>query len=217
MTEELKGRSCIKCNKWKPFTEFHKARNFKTGYASQCKVCACERYRDYISTEEAQLKREEWKNSNLGKETLARNKRTMQEKAEILRKEKLINLELTKEERKRKGEETKRLYYESELRRIVTRKYRQSHKDVINENTALRRAIKLQAKPGWYEEEKSLIKFLYKTSKEFSEKTGIDYEIDHIIPLISSLVCGLHCISNLQILPAKINSSKGNKYWPDMP
>jgi len=42
-------------------------------------------------------------------------------------------------------------------------------------------------------------------------------EVDHIVPLKSSTVCGLHTQANLQILPSVDNSRKGNHWWPDMP
>jgi len=37
------------------------------------------------------------------------------------------------------------------------------------------------------------------------------HHVDHIVPLVSQLVCGL------QILDAKANIEKGNRSWPDMP
>jgi hypothetical protein len=47
--------------------------------------------------------------------------------------------------------------------------------------------------------------------------TGIAYQVDHIIPLQSKYVCGLHNEFNLRVITAKENNIKGNRFWPDMP
>lgn len=44
-----------------------------------------------------------------------------------------------------------------------------------------------------------------------------DLEVDHIVPLVSKIVCGLHCPANLAAVPPPYNRAKGNKYWPNMP
>jgi hypothetical protein len=41
--------------------------------------------------------------------------------------------------------------------------------------------------------------------------------VDHIIPLKSDFVCGLHCHTNLRVITAEENKAKNNRYWPDMP
>lgn len=41
--------------------------------------------------------------------------------------------------------------------------------------------------------------------------TGIEWHVDHLVPLRGRLASGLHCASNLQVIPASINRFKGNK------
>lgn len=89
------------------------------------------------------------------------------------------------------------------------------HKSYANRKNAGRRAAKLQATPKWASE--ALILAIYEECQLLSEETGIPHHVDHAVPLISDIVCGLHCEDNLQILPALDNLSKGNRHWPDMP
>lgn len=46
--------------------------------------------------------------------------------------------------------------------------------------------------------------------------TGIEWHVDHIIPLQSKQVCGLHIWSNLQVIPKQINLRKGNKFTQEV-
>lgn len=78
-----------------------------------------------------------------------------------------------------------------------------------NEYAAYRRAAIRQATPAWVDRTKVLM--VYKKARD------LGLTVDHIVPLISSTVCGLHCWENLQLLDKSLNSSKQNLMWPDMP
>lgn len=78
-----------------------------------------------------------------------------------------------------------------------------------------RQAAKLQAIPSWADMDK--IEAIYTEARRLTELTGILHHVDHIVPLQSPWVCGLHCEANLQILPYYENQSKSNRVWPGMP
>jgi hypothetical protein len=81
-----------------------------------------------------------------------------------------------------------------------------------NAKAAKRRAAKKQAIPPWADLD--AIKQIYAEATELSKLTKIQHEVDHIYPLQSDYMCGLHVETNLQILTQTENSSKGNRNWP---
>lgn len=80
---------------------------------------------------------------------------------------------------------------------------------------AKRKAAKIQATPAWSND--FFIGEIYELAKLRERMVGGRWHVDHIVPLQSVIVCGLHVESNLQVIPGPRNESKGNRHWPDMP
>lgn len=75
----------------------------------------------------------------------------------------------------------------------------------------LRKLAQKKRTPPWLtKEHKQEILSFYKTAKELQTITGVDYHVDHIVPLCGKTVCGLHVPWNLQVIEGSINLSKSN-------
>lgn len=101
--------------------------------------------------------------------------------------------------------------WRGENRELVNRRSQEYKKNNRGKATALDakyKASKKRAVPSWANLE--AIKFFYQFKPE-------GFHVDHIVPLNSELVCGLHVEHNLQWLPARENILKGNKHWPNKP
>jgi len=81
-----------------------------------------------------------------------------------------------------------------------------------NINKAKKRVESISKIPSWYEYEIDFIKHIYKTSAEMTHNSDQFYHVDHIVPLKHKFVCGLHTVSNLQIITKSENQSKKNLF-----
>lgn len=90
-----------------------------------------------------------------------------------------------------------------------TARNRKVYKSYYASKCAERRARKKKATPSWMDSTK--INKVYDMAKLY------ELEVDHVVPIQSDIVCGLHCWHNLQLLNRQENAKKLNKYWPDMP
>lgn len=82
---------------------------------------------------------------------------------------------------------------------------------------ATRKYVMLVAKayPAWADDK--AIRGFYAMARRATATTGVLHHVDHIVPIRSHIVCGLHCEANLQVIPWRDNIAKGNRRWPDMP
>lgn len=86
-----------------------------------------------------------------------------------------------------------------------------------NLNASYRRSVRYyrqlyRAWPDWCTEHPGFKK-IYNEAKRL-RRMGRDVHVDHIVPICSPIVCGLHVPWNLTIMDARANMSKGNHMWP---
>ena len=233
--QKMLTKVCTKCEVEKSVDAYSKARLGKYGVTAVCKCCVAEYNQAnkeaiaeqnkayYEANKDAVLERTKayrQANKEKIKAYYEANKEAIAEKVKAYQ---LANKEAIAEQHK--------AYYEANKETITeyNKTYKQANKEalaeyqkayakanphIVNAIKAKRRASKLRATPAWANKES--IDNIYLLAA-INREGGFDLHVDHIVPLRSDLVCGLHCEANLQLMLASDNISKGNRRWPDMP
>ena len=188
-------KKCSKCGISKKISEFYSTTLNRDGIFSHCKIC----HFNYCKA---------WKNRN------HRKVLDYSRKSYILHPERsmgwhLKNPDRSKENRAKWKKNNPKKRKEQEIR------YRARHPDKLNAKYMRRYASKISAAPKWRND--FFIAEAYALAILRTKMFGFDWHVDHIVPLQSKTVCGLHVENNLQVIPAFHNISKSNRSWPDMP
>lgn len=214
MHESNGFKLCKRCNTVKPVDGFTTSKKSSDGCQCYCKKCYAERLQERRNAN-PELMREadrKWKQNNKEK-TAAYKKRYREQNQEKVKLQRKLAYEKNKEKELAKGREYKEKNKEK-LAAYQSKKLSDSP-EINRYYRSMRRAAERTAKPSWANNDK--IKEFYILSRKLTEADGIERHVDHIVPLKSKLVCGLHCEQNLQVITKKENLTKLNHYWPDMP
>lgn len=77
-----------------------------------------------------------------------------------------------------------------------------------------RKQRKRRAMPQWAD--KQAIQCFYDESRRMTAESGVKYVVDHIVPLKSKIVCGLHVAANLRIITAFENGAKAARLFEEI-
>lgn len=98
-----------------------------------------------------------------------------------------------------------------EVKRLHRKNWKANHKTSTKLHVSIRRKRNREATPRWLTKtQRAAIKQLYLLAMESTRITGNRYVVDHIVPLQSPLVCGLHVPWNLRVLTQRENALKYN-------
>lgn len=225
---------CSTCKDDKSFSEFYKNISKPDGLTLQCKPCskAGAKRRRLANIDHHLAKEREYRERNIDvirMRALAwhhANKPPLLERKPALtpkqyyaknRELELARCSAWRAENKEKRRDITRRYYEQNKDKVnaTTLAWRIKNPGASNAITARRRASKKIASPSWANS--FFIKEAYALAALRTKMLGFKWNVDHIVPIQSPLVCGLHCEANLQVITKYDNVRKGNRVWPDMP
>lgn len=188
---------CRICEQLKPLNEdnFHKSKITGKSRLINCKKCRNKANIQYAIDNKSKVykRQEEWRKNNHDKVKACRARTKLKNRDSIREKD--------KEYRSRKDVRKARRKYEREY-------YHKNREKMIAISCAYDSRVR-KARPKWQCQKE--INNYYKKAKM------LGMEVDHIVPITSNVVCGLHCLDNFQMLTRSENARKSNKYWPDMP
>jgi hypothetical protein len=100
----------------------------------------------------------------------------------------------------------------AEVKREYRNTWKENHKVQVRADTKARRRKHREATPIWLSrKQKSEIRQIYQIAITMTQTTGEQYVVDHIVPLRSDEVCGLHVPWNLRVITQEENVKKSNK------
>ena len=203
-------RVCKICNTEKPIDDFNlrKQKGRKVSHRSECKVCISKYKKSYYTKNKSDIIKKQKEYTEKNKKKILENKakyrsRNRQKCRDLVKKHYNENRE---DYIKRATEWNKN---NKKRRSNICKRSSKRNPHTSAANLAKRRFSKKQATPRWSETDK--IKIVYKKARELSLLLGVDMQVDHVIPLQSDNVCGLHVWANLQILEKRIHVEKSNK------
>lgn len=219
-------KMCPGCKILKSREEFGPNRSKKDGLQSECRLCVRLRAARYRADPEKGVKERmaKWRSDNAevlrerAAQRYAKNGDRVRARVALWRaanperKRELDALSYAKNREKRKKRSVERDAKNREKSNARKSQWRKNHPDKCALLASARRGWLARACPLWADHE--AIAAIYRMRDRMTEESGVQHHVDHIIPLKSKFVCGLHVHNNLQVMPAVENISKRNSFTP---
>lgn len=201
-------RTCTACGGEFPATTEHfillKNKKGWSGLSAECRACRNARFREwYIPNRERQIAR------------AIESTRKRRARPEVREQERVASREAKRRQladpvEREKHNERQRQWYKDNPGGWKRFKHQQPAAKRLS--TARRHAAELQATPPWLsKKDRDKIECIYIIADFLTQRTGVQYDVDHVHPLRGLTCCGLHVPWNLRVITAAANQSKGNR------
>lgn len=194
----LTEKTCRTCKQIKPVAAFSRRAKSLDGLQSKCKACCAVLKKEWLTKNVDQVKAYQaeyskaYRTENASRLADAKRRYHSENSATITAK--VLAWQKANPERVN----------------AKNRQWERQHPAKSNAKSACRRARILKATPEWANG--AAIAEVYERAAKM-----VDVHVDHVVPLKSTLVCGLHVPANLEIVPKSANLAKSNRVWPGMP
>lgn len=102
---------------------------------------------------------------------------------------------------------------EREVKLERAKDYAKRNRPACNARGKLRAERKRRQAPAWLTDlDREHFKLIYEAASALSKEFGVLMHVDHIVPLRGENVSGLHVPWNLQVIPARENHEKSNRF-----
>lgn len=189
-----------------PCARGHTLRRTSDGTCTECRLIT-ERARTVANRETYNARKKRERQGHLPELAAKMRTRRAQESAEIKR----VRLERAKV----KQREWRAKNPQHAGAQAAKRVYKQNNVGKVNADTAKRRTAKMQRTPAWLTADDFwILEQAYELAALRTKLLGVQFHVDHILPLQGKYVSGLHVPTNVQVIPWRDNVSKANKYLP---
>lgn len=198
-------KRCGLCGETKSLGEFHKN-------AKRCKPCAIAKARESYQRNRDAVREAGKDPEYKARANAKRRERYAKDPSKVYARNKRWQ-----EENRDKYLDSMRSWYRSNADKVkqTSKEWLAANPDYARAKVAERRAWRNKATPGWAN--RFFIREIYDLAVARERVCGGKWHVDHVVPLKSELVCGLHVEHNLRVIPASENIAKSNRFWPDMP
>jgi hypothetical protein len=181
--------------------------------SKQCMICACEKANTYAkkNPELVAAKKKSYRLKN--KDKVSAYKKEYRSRPEVKELERTAARKYWSENKEKKIQKDRRWKAANpEKYKAAVASAKRKKPGCSTFYSAKHRVAKSQRVPMWFAE---FDEFVWKEAAQLAKSrkiaTGITWQVDHMYPLRSKTVSGLHVWNNCQVIPEKLNQEKKNK------